>query len=112
MPQIRRKVGVVALAVLACASIAGGVHHWRRGAPAREAKRTMADLRALPAWRIAADVFEPRFEKRADRPETAAAPAPTPEAAATKGTLAPHANEAAHVEDLEHQMAMDVTLMD
>lgn len=109
MPQIRRKVGGVVLAALAGVSIAGVVHQWRRGAPAREAKRTMAELRVLPAWRIAADLFEPRFDRRS---EVTAAPIPTPEAAATKVTLSPRANEPAHVEDLEHEVAMNVTLMD
>ncbi|HVV49304.1 MAG TPA: hypothetical protein VHO06_06585 [Polyangia bacterium] len=111
MLQIRRKAGVV-LIVVACASAAGLVHRWRRGAPAREAKRAMSEIRAQPAWRaVAAWRLAAESLGRAGDGRGEAATPIASESKPAQVTLAPSAAAAAHVEDATTHVGADVRLL-
>lgn len=53
MLQIRRQVGFAVLAGL-CVSGAFSAHRWLRGAPARQAKQVLSEIRAGAGWQAAA----------------------------------------------------------
>src|SRR6185312_13666350 len=114
MFQNRRKAGVV-LAVVACASAAGLVHRWRSGAPAREAKRVMSEIRERPAWRsaaagrMAADALGAAWAGQAASPKSAAAEGAFKP---VRVALPPRATAPAHIEDATTHVGVDVTLLD
>ena len=68
----------------------------------------MSEIQALPAWRLAADLFEHRL---VERPEGTAPAEPAHASTSAKVTLPSWATTAAHVEDAETQLAVDVRLM-
>ena len=102
MLPIRRRTGVVAIVVVC---LAAGViaRQWQRGAPAREAKRIMATLRARPSWPIQVDLSR---ELPADNgaPAVALPTAPHP----ARVTLPERSTEPLRVEDVTTGMAIDV----
>jgi RHS repeat-associated protein len=103
MLQSRRKAGVVLFAIV-CVVGGGLARHWRRGAPAREARRIVSALRERPSWPLQWDLAG---ELRAEHRATSAVPVSNAPRRA-RITVPERSTNPLRVEDVTTGMTIDV----